>query len=71
MTFFSLTQTLVVLNPMKQCDVEVAGDCDLAGAFIFCLAFGGSLLLVSFVRFFIPLRLFCCCLVEVSRNTGG
>ena len=44
---FSL-QTLAVLNPLKQTDHTIMQDTDLAGPLVFCLAFGGSLMLVSF-----------------------
>ena len=40
-------QTLAVLNPLKQTDHSIMQDTDLAGPLVFCLAFGGSLMLVS------------------------
>jgi len=40
-------QTLSVLHPMKQPDASIMQDTDLAGPLVFCLAFGGCLLLVS------------------------
>ncbi len=40
-------QTLSVLNPMKTPDAAIMQDTDLAGPLVFCLMFGGSLLLVS------------------------
>lgn len=40
-------QTLAVLNPLKHANTEIMQDTDLAGPLVFCLAFGGSLLLVS------------------------
>ena len=43
-----LFQTLAVLNPLKQTDHSIMQDTDLAGPLVFCLAFGGSLMLVSF-----------------------
>ena len=42
-----LFQTLAVLNPLKQTDHSIMQDTDLAGPLVFCLAFGGSLMLVS------------------------
>ena len=39
-------QTMVVLNPLKQADCTIMTDTDLAGPLVFCLAFGGTLLLV-------------------------
>ena len=39
-------QTLAVLNPLKQTDHEIMQDTDLAGPLVFCLAFGGTLMLV-------------------------
>lgn len=42
-----LLQTMTVLNPLKAADHSIMQDTDLAGPLVFCLAFGGSLLLVS------------------------
>lgn len=44
-------KTLGVLNPMQTPDVSVMQDTDLAGPLVFCLAFGGSLLLAGKVHF--------------------
>jgi hypothetical protein len=38
---------MAVLNPLKQTQHELMQDTDLAGPLVFCLAFGGSLMLVS------------------------
>ena len=38
---------MAVLNPMKLPDASIMQDTDLAGPLVFCLMFGGSLLLVS------------------------
>ncbi|WAQ99698.1 YIPF5-like protein [Mya arenaria] len=38
-------QTLAVLNPLKQTDHTIMQDTDLAGPLVFCLAFGGFLML--------------------------
>jgi hypothetical protein len=43
-------QTLSVLNPFRATDKTIFEDTDLAGPLVFCLAFGGFLLLVSFPR---------------------
>jgi len=40
-------KTLSVLHPLKQTDSTIMQDTDLAGPLVFCLAFGGCLLLVS------------------------
>ncbi|KAK7503913.1 hypothetical protein BaRGS_00005036 [Batillaria attramentaria] len=40
-------RTMAVLNPLKVTDHSIMQDTDLAGPLVFCLAFGGSLLLVS------------------------
>ena len=40
-------QTKVVLNPLNPADPGVMNDADLAGPLVFCLLFGGMLLLVS------------------------
>lgn len=45
--FFFLFQTLVVLNPLRTTDKTIFEDTDMAGPLVFCLAFGGFLLLVS------------------------
>ena len=39
---------MAVLNPLKQTDHSIMQDTDLAGPLVFCLAFGGSLMLVSY-----------------------
>jgi len=44
-------KTLGVLNPMQTPDVSIMQDTDLAGPLVFCLAFGGSLLLAGKVHF--------------------
>ncbi|XP_074650629.1 protein YIPF5-like [Tubulanus polymorphus] len=44
-------KTLVVLNPVKSADVSIMQDTDLAGPLVFCMAFGGSLLLAGKVHF--------------------
>lgn len=43
-----LFQTLSVLNPFRATEKTIFEDTDLAGPLVFCLAFGGFLLLVSF-----------------------
>ena len=40
-------QTLSVLNPLQQADASALRNTDLAGPLIFCLMFGGTLLLVT------------------------
>ncbi|KAH9282949.1 Protein YIPF5 [Echinococcus granulosus] len=44
-------KTLNVLNPMRECPQEVLDDTDLAGPLVFCLIFGGTLLLAGKVHF--------------------
>lgn len=44
-------KTLSVLNPLKQTDSHIMDDTDLGGPFLFCLAFGGFLLLHGKVHF--------------------
>jgi hypothetical protein len=44
---FTCLQTLSVLNPLQQTESNIMDDTDLAGPLVFCLAFGGFLLLVS------------------------
>ena len=44
-------KTLAVLNPLQSPDVTIMQDTDLAGPLVFCLAFGGSLLLAGKVHF--------------------
>jgi len=34
------------MNPLQQTDANIMDDTDLAGPLVFCLAFGGFLLLV-------------------------
>ena len=41
-----LLQTLAVLNPLQSADANVLRNTDLAGPLLFCLMFGGILLLV-------------------------
>ena len=38
---------MAVLNPVTKPDTALMQDTDLAGPLVFCLAFGGSLLLVG------------------------
>ena len=38
---------MAVLNPLVKTDKDTANDTDLAGPLVFCLLFGGVLLLVS------------------------
>jgi len=45
--FIIYFQTMAVLNPLKQADHTIMQDTDLAGPLVFCLAFGGTLMLVS------------------------
>jgi hypothetical protein len=47
MEFFSLRQTLAVLNPMSNVDQHMMDDSDVAGPILFCLLFGAFLLLVG------------------------
>jgi len=44
-------KTLSVLNPLKHPDASIMQDTDLAGPLVFCLAFGGTLLLAGKVHF--------------------
>jgi hypothetical protein len=44
-------KTLAVLNPTVKVDSETANDTDLAGPLVFCLLFGGILLLSGKVHF--------------------
>lgn len=44
-------KTLSVLNPLKEADSHLMDDTDLAGPLLFCLAFGGFLLLHGKVHF--------------------
>ncbi|XP_052283499.1 protein YIPF5-like isoform X2 [Dreissena polymorpha] len=44
-------KTLAVLNPMKQTGHDIMQDTDLAGPLVFCLAFGGSLMLAGKLSF--------------------
>jgi len=46
-----IQKTMAVLNPMKTTDVGIMQDTDLAGPLVFCLAFGGFLLLSGKVHF--------------------
>ncbi|XP_076446020.1 protein YIPF5-like [Babylonia areolata] len=50
--FDHITQkTMAVLNPLKLTDHSIMQDTDLAGPLVFCLAFGGSLLLSGKLSF--------------------
>lgn len=50
--FDHITQkTLAVLNPLRQTDATILQETDLAGPLVFCLAFGGLLLLSGKVHF--------------------
>jgi len=63
-------KTLSVLHPLKQPDAAIMQDTDLAGPLVFCLAFGGCLLLVSAVLDHI-LSFFmsdCCSFVVIARS---
>lgn len=44
-------KTLSVLNPLKHPEASIMQDTDLAGPLVFCLAFGGCLLLSGKVHF--------------------
>ena len=44
-------KSLTVLNPMRSIRSEAAGDADLAGPLVFCLAFGSMLLLTGKIHF--------------------
>lgn len=44
-------KTLAVLNPLRNADISVINDNDLAGPLVFCLLFGASLLLHGKVQF--------------------
>lgn len=44
-------KTMAVLNPVTKPDTALMQDTDLAGPLVFCLAFGGSLLLSGKVHF--------------------
>ncbi|XP_064637651.1 protein YIPF5-like [Lineus longissimus] len=46
-----IQKTLAVLNPLKEPDTSILNDTDLAGPLVFCLAFGGTLLLSGKVQF--------------------
>ena len=46
-----IQKTLTVLNPLRSPPREAAGDADLAGPLVFCLAFGSLLLLTGKVHF--------------------
>ncbi len=46
-----IQKTLAVLNPLKAPDSSIMQDTDLAGPLVFCLAFGGTLLLAGKVHF--------------------
>lgn len=46
-----IQKTLAVLNPLKQTDHSIMQDTDLAGPLVFCLAFGGSLMLSGKLHF--------------------
>jgi len=44
-------KTLAVLNPLKPAEHMIMQDADLAGPFVFCLAFGASLMLSGKLHF--------------------
>ncbi|KAK3768640.1 hypothetical protein RRG08_065934 [Elysia crispata] len=44
-------ETMAVLNPLKSADHTIMQDTDLAGPLVFCMAFGGSLLLSGKLHF--------------------
>ncbi|KAK3099603.1 hypothetical protein FSP39_006900 [Pinctada imbricata] len=44
-------KTMAVLNPFKSADHDIMQDTDLAGPLVFCLAFGGSLMLCGKLHF--------------------
>ena len=46
-----MQKTLAVLNPFRATRIDVAGDADLAGPLVFCLAFGSLLLLSGKLHF--------------------
>ncbi|CAH1778165.1 unnamed protein product [Owenia fusiformis] len=46
-----IQKTLTVLNPLKKPDSSIMNDTDLAGPLVFCLAFGGCLLLSGKIHF--------------------
>lgn len=46
-----IQKTLAVLNPLKSADHTIMQDTDLAGPLVFCMAFGGSLLLSGKLHF--------------------
>ena len=46
-----IQKTLTVLNPLRSPPREAAGDADLAGPLVFCLAFGSLLLLTGKIHF--------------------
>ena len=46
-----MQKTLTVLNPFRTTRTDVAGDADLAGPLVFCLAFGSLLLLSGKIHF--------------------
>ena len=51
-----------MLHPLKQPDAAIMQDTDLAGPLVFCLAFGGCLLLVSAILdHFLSLLITDCC----------
>lgn len=46
-----IQKTLSVLNPFRETEVSILQDTDMAGPLVFCLAFGGFLLLSGKVHF--------------------
>ncbi|KAL5012449.1 hypothetical protein ScPMuIL_011000 [Solemya velum] len=46
-----IQKTLAVLNPLKHPDTTIMQDTDLAGPLVFCLAFGGALMLSGKLHF--------------------
>lgn len=59
--FYVSVKTLSVLHPLRQPDASIMQDTDLAGPLVFCLAFGGCLLLVSAFPVFWSLLIIICC----------
>ena len=52
-----------VLHPLQQTDPNIMDDTDLAGPFVFCIAFGAFLLLVSLLWL-----LFLCCVFILIQS---
>lgn len=66
---FFLFQTLSVLNPLRTTDKTIFEDTDMAGPLVFCLAFGGFLLLVS-KYFFLSTCWEKCCWYKGGKEVG-